>query len=203
MTLEEVKEDTTSVSTPSIPDVIVQGVTTTDNIDQSLDTGGAFANTYTVPVAIAEDATNRQTYTPTKKYTTQIGVWIVSKGTGNWSLTVHDASNVILATKTITNANLVDGAFNYFDVSNIWSSGPLHFHVTSTVADGTLKTNTSSDLEACSFIHRYAKKSEGAKVVLNGVVTDIRTDMDGLLSGSVIDLTKNTFSYVSTSSTTA
>lgn len=38
MTLEEVKEDTTSVSTPSIPDVIVQGVTTNDNIDNSLDT---------------------------------------------------------------------------------------------------------------------------------------------------------------------
>ena len=35
MTIEEVKEDTTSVSTPAVPDVIVQGVTTTDSVDQS------------------------------------------------------------------------------------------------------------------------------------------------------------------------
>ena len=108
MTLEEVKEDTTSVSTPSIPDVIVQGVTTTDNIDQSLDSGVVAASTYAVPVAIDEGATNRQTYTPTKKYTTQIGVRVVAKGTGNRTLTVHDASNVVLAQSTIANASLTD-----------------------------------------------------------------------------------------------
>lgn len=195
MTLEEVKEDTTSVSTPSIPDVIVQGVTTNDNIDNSLDTWGAYANTYALATTIAETATHRQTYTPTKKYTTRIGVWVVAKGTGNRTLTVHDASNVVIAQDTISNAGVTNGAFNYFSVRNIRSTGALHFHVTSSVADGTVKANTASDLETCSFIQNYAKKTESAKVVLNGAVTELKTDMDGISDGILLDYSKNKFFY--------
>jgi len=192
MTLEEVVEDTSftgKVAEKIRP--IFQAVTTTDNVDQSLDPTGAYTNTYALTNAVNEGVTHLQTFTPTKKYITQIGVWIVEAGTGvDWTLVVHDASNNILASKLIAAASLVEGAFNYFDVPNLWTSGDLHFHVyaSATTGDPTLKTNTSNDLEACSYIQRYAKKSEGFTVVCNGVKTDVKADKDGILSNAIIDL---------------
>lgn len=195
MTLEEVKEDTISISTPAIPDVIIQWVTTNDNIDNSLDTWWAYANTYALTAAIDEWATHRQTYTPTKKYTTRIWVWVVAKWTWDWTLTVHDASNVVIAQDTIANAWLTNGAFNYFSVRNIWSSWALHFHLTSTVADWTVKANTSNDLETCSFIQNYAKKTEWWKTVINWTITELKTDMDGINDWMMLDYSKNKFFY--------
>ena len=195
-TLEEVVNDTSftgKVAEKIRP--VLQATTSTDSIDNSLDTGGAYANTYALTAAIDEGATHRQTYTPTKKYTTQIGVWVVTKGTGNWTLSVHDASNVLLASQTIANASLTDGAFNYFDVPNIWSSGALHFHLISSVADGTCKANTSNDLETASYIQRFAKKSENFTIVANGIKTSLRADNDGLLSNSIIDLDNCKYRY--------
>lgn len=122
-------------------------------------------------------------------------MWVVAKGTGNRTLTVHDASNVVIAQDTISNAGVTNGAFNYFSVRNIRSTGALHFHVTSSVADGTVKANTASDLETCSFIQNYAKKTESAKVVLNGAVTELKTDMDGISDGILLDYSKNKFFY--------
>ena len=196
MTLEEVVEDTSYTGKTIEPArQILQAITSTDSIDQSLDTGGAYANTYALTTAIDEGATHRQTFTPTKKYTTKIGVWIVTKGSGNWILVVHDSSNNVIASKTITNASLTDGAFNYFDVPNIWASGALHFHVYSSVADGTLKSNTSNDLETASYIQNYAKKSENFTVISNGIKTDLKADKDGLLSNSIIDLDNGKYRY--------
>lgn len=190
VTLEEVTTVAPTVAATLYPKLTA--VTRTDSIDQSLDTGGSYSNTYAVPTSIVENATNIQTYTPTKKLTTQIGVWVVSKGTGNWTLTVHSATNVVLASATIANASLTDGAFNYFNVPNIWAAGALHFHVTSSVNDGTLKTNTSNDLEAASFVQRYAKRAETMKV--NALELDAG-NADGFLSDAVIDLDAGTYSY--------
>jgi len=167
---------------------VLQAVTSTDNIDTSLDTAGAYANTYAITNAVNEGATHIQTFTPTKKYTTQIGVWPVAKGTGNWTLVVHTAGNVVVASKQIVNASVAEGAMLYFDVPNIWASGALHFHVYSSVADGTAKTNTTDDLEAASYIQRYAKKSESFSLIANGIKTELKSDKDGLLSNAIIDL---------------
>jgi hypothetical protein len=196
ITFEEVVTNTTftgKVAEKIRP--VLQAVTSTDNIDQSLDPTGAYANTYALTTAVNEGATHLQTFTPTKKYITQIGAWVVAKGTGNWTLVVHNAANAVLASETIANASLTDGAFNYFTVPNIWASGDLHFHLYSSVADGTCKTNTSNDLETASYIQRYAKKAENFTLIANGIKTDLKADKDGLLSNAIIDLDNGKYRY--------
>jgi len=198
MTLEEVVTDTTftgKVAEKIRP--VLQATTSTDNIDQSLDPTGAYTNTYALTNAVNEGATHIQTFQPGKKYITRVGVWVVAKGTGDWTLVVHDASNNVLASKTITNASLTEGAFNYFDVPNIWASGALHFHLYSSVADGTCKANTSNDLETASYIQNYAKKTENFTLISNGVKTDLKADKDGLLSNAIIDLDNGKYTFES------
>ncbi len=139
MTLEEVVEPVANSLQATNKTASIQSFTavgSTDNIDQSLDPTFVAVNTYTPPVAISETATNKQTFAPTKSKMTRIGIYPVAKGTGNWTVTVHDASNVVQASITIANASLTNGAVNYFNVPcNLTALGTYHFHVTSTVAD--------------------------------------------------------------------
>jgi hypothetical protein len=198
ITIEEIVTDNTftgKVAEKIRP--VLQAVTSTGsgNEDQALDRAGAYANTYALTDAVNEGATHIQTFTPTKKYTTQIGIWPIDNGTGNWTLVVHTAGNVVVASKTIANASVAEGAMLYFDVPNIWASGALHFHLYSSVADGTCKANTSNDLETASYIQRYAKKSEGFTLISNGIKTELKADKDGLLTGSIIDLDNGKYRY--------
>src|SRR3990167_27944 len=45
----------------------------------------------------------------------KIGIKIIAKGTGNWTLTMHDDANNELATATVVSANLNNNAINYFE----------------------------------------------------------------------------------------
>jgi len=187
--LEEIGTDITTTTVGPVPARLVfTAQTSTDNTDNFADALAAYANTYTVPVAISEAAGDKLTFTPTKKYVTQIGLYVVTKGTGDWKVTLHDASNNPLRELLIANASVTAGAWNYFDVPTVWLAGALHAHVTSTVADGTVKTNTSADFSTASYIQRYGKKTEGYSAVINGVRTRLMADEDGMLHGSVIDL---------------
>lgn len=82
----------------------------------------------------------------------KIGIFIPRKGTGNWTMVVHDGLNNNLGTVTITNANLTANQWNYFTFTPInVNVGPnnaqtYHFHATSTVADGTVQSTTDNDL---------------------------------------------------------
>lgn len=94
----------------------------------------------------------------------QIGVYVVSKGTGNWTLVVHDGLGNLLGTSTITNANLVNNQMNFFSFTNAINVnvGPnnaqtYHFHVTSTVADGTISSSATNDLSTCD-MQLYANR---------------------------------------------
>ena len=83
-----------------------------------------------------------------------IQVFIVAKGTGNWTLTLHDSQNNPLSTTTISNANLTNNAFNEFVfgkqvrmlVGGGIASGAAnyHFHLTSTANDGTVQVVPAS-----------------------------------------------------------
>lgn len=120
------------------------------DIDQEATTAG---NTYTTPTSISEASTARLTFTPTKDPQKSISVLIAAKGTGDWTITVHDEQNRSIASKTVTNANLNTGYFEFI-FSSVWRPKPgvvYHFHVTSTVADGTVTTTTASDLETVSY----------------------------------------------------
>lgn len=89
----------------------------------------------------------------------KVGIYIVSKGTGDWTLTLHDGLNNVLATSTIANALLNNNSINYFEFTNapngqvrIYVSPnarTYHLHVTSTVADGTVASSITNDLSSC------------------------------------------------------
>lgn len=79
---------------------------------------------------------------------------IIDAGTGNWTVTVHDSADSSIGSKTISNASLVDGVYNEFEFSSPLSmtiGEEYHIHVTSTVADGQLRTR-SLDTNAYSVI---------------------------------------------------
>lgn len=130
--------------------------TTRLDIDQSATTAG---NTYTTPTAINENSTNRKTFTPAKDPQKSVAVLVAAKGTGAWTITIHDAFNNTIATSTITNANMTTG-YVEFTYASLWRpltgfTNSYHFHITSTVADGTVTTTTASDLETVSFRTYY------------------------------------------------
>jgi len=130
------------------------------NSDQ---TGGTL--TTTILTSYVEGDTDQLRYFQTDVQPIySIGVDIVSKGTGDWTLVVHDGLNNQLGTKTITNANLSDGQFNDFVFStpiqvNVGPNNAqtYHFHLTSTVGDGTIKSTVANDLSTAD-MELYANR---------------------------------------------
>jgi|ERR1700761_947791 len=123
--------------------------------------GGA-GNTYSVPTILSEITDNFCYFAPDVEPFYSIQPYIVAKGTGDWTLTLHDSLNNQLATVTVTNANLKSGAYNEFkfngpiralvNASQTGNSATYHFHLTSTVGDGTVGTINASDLSSCDFL---------------------------------------------------
>jgi hypothetical protein len=133
-------------------DVPFPSPTTRLDIDQSASTSG---NTYTLTTAINEGVTHRKTFTPAKDPQKSIAVYIASVGTGTWTLTVHDTYNNIVATKSVAYTSLNTGYYEFI-FANTWSpltnfTNEYHFHIYSTVADGTVRTTTTNDLETVDF----------------------------------------------------
>lgn len=117
-------------------------------------TGGT--QTYTTPVSISEATTALYTFQPDISPMYNVIVKVVSKGTGDWTVTVHDPSNNVIATSTKVNADINNGTMNYFTFNAINllvkpNARNYHFHVTSTVANGTVQTATSGDLSTADF----------------------------------------------------
>lgn len=129
-----------------------QGVSTCTTCSKS---GGS--NSYAVPTTLNE--TQRRSFTSDIEPLSQIGLKVLAKGSGNWTLTLHDDANNVLGTVTVTNANLTSNKINYFVFATpvriqrgdlgAGSALTYHFHVTSTVADGTLATTTVNSLSDC------------------------------------------------------
>ena len=184
-------EEVSTITAPSASKLYpkVTAVSSSNNIDQNLDPTGAYANTYAIPTSINEGATHRQTFTPTKKNEKGIRIWPIQKGTGDWTLTIHNASNNVVGSPvTIANASVVEGALLSFLTDWTWTAGNYHFHITSTVNNGTLKTNTSNDLEACSFTTLYQKNTTNFTVRTDTETMSVTAPTtDGWANGTVID----------------
>jgi len=108
---------------------------------------GGIGSTYILLTSISEDPAHRQTYYPLMRPEESVALNINAKGTGNWTLTIHDASNNLIASKTITNANLPASGWCFFVPSAVWypTLGNLyHIHVTTTVANATLIANVDT-----------------------------------------------------------
>ncbi len=144
-------------------DIFAQSVSINNGTTQVLNPNdgnfdGAFRSTatlaYSVPTVLTEDPSKICVFSPDIEPGYSISPFVVSKGTGNWTLTLHDAQNNSLAAVTVTNANLNNGALNEFIfgsqirvlVGGGIASGAAnyHFHLTSTVNDGTVKVVPAS-----------------------------------------------------------
>lgn len=145
-----------------------------NDYDQGLDTSG---NTYTLTAAINEGATHRQTFTPAKDPQKSIEVLVANKGTGSWTVVVHDQQNNTIASVTVANANMTTGDYE-FVFGTAWTpiiGKSYHFHLVSSNASGTVTTTTASDLETVDF-HTYYQY----------LVTDDLHPMDNFLNFTVI-----------------
>ena len=122
-----------------------------DVVELNLDQGsiGGSGDVYTLATSIAEGATHKQTFVPASQPLDAIAVHITAVGTGNWTVTIHNSSDVSQGAKTIVNGSLSTG-YNFFEFAtalNIKKGSTYHVHVTSTVADGTVTASSSEDLE--------------------------------------------------------
>lgn len=149
--------DLTSSGAPVFSsDVPYPSPTTRLDIDQeAVETG----DTYTLLTAISEAAANKLTFTPAKDPQKSIQFNIDTVGTGNWTVTIHDSNNNVMATSTVSNANLHTGDYEFI-YSNVWRpltnfTNEYHAHITSTVADGEVVTDVNNDLETADFVTYY------------------------------------------------
>lgn len=121
-------------------------------------TGGGTGDTdYVPPIAIDEGADDRQTWTATHDPLKEITINVDVVGSGNWTIIVHDEENNSIGSKTIANGSMVvgDNTFTFTTALRLVIGNSYHFHVTSTVADGGVDTDTATDLEDAEFTVEY------------------------------------------------
>jgi hypothetical protein len=115
-------------------------------------TGGT--STYTIPLAI--DESQYISFQPDIEPFYSQKVNVVAKGTGNVTMTLHDGLNNVLATTTVTAANMNVGLQEFLYSSQIRAlvkpnARTYHLHFTSTVADTTIACSTSGSLNTADF----------------------------------------------------
>ena len=101
---------------------------------------GGTGNSYSIPTSINEaDKIALVAYESDQQ---GVRVNLISKGTGNITVTLHDTANNVVASKTVANASLATG-WNLF----LWATAytatvgqDLHLHITSTVGDATAQS---------------------------------------------------------------
>lgn len=131
-------------------------------------TGSSLTTTLTVATTpLNENSTLKRFFQSDIEPLNKIQVFVVSKGTGDWTLTLHDGANNLLGTSTVTNANLANNTFNDFSFTAATNSQvriyvapnarTYHFHLTSTVADGTVSSSATNDLSTCD-LHVWADR---------------------------------------------
>lgn len=119
----------------------------------ALKSGGT--NTYSLTTAVNEASIHKREFTSDIEPLYSIKVFVKDKGTGDWTLTLHDDANNSLGSVTVTNANLFNNQLNEFKFSSQVrilvkpNARTYHYHLTSTVADGTVQTTTASSLADC------------------------------------------------------
>lgn len=121
-----------------------------------------------------ESDANRRYFQTDIEPLNKISVYVVSKGTGDWTLTLQDGTNNIIATSTLTNANLTNNSWADFYFTNAPNqqvrvypapnARTYHLHVTSTVADGTVSSYATNDLHTCDlrvWADRFVQTNNG------------------------------------------
>lgn len=151
------------------------------------------ANTYTLATSIGEGATAKYTFVPTVTLFTGITIQVIARGTGNWNVTLHDNSNNVVSSNVILNASLPSSATVcriLFSGATITAGNSYHIHITSSVADGTVRTLTSSDFST-------------AEIAILTVLTDFDVDQSKLVGSSLITALPTSYTVTTSMSETA
>jgi len=135
--LEQIDEATVNTQADVIAGVSVEGVTTTDNIDQSQTTGtNAIANVSSID-------TGGQTFTPTEERHTKMEVYTYwdgdVTGTGTCKIFKWDTNyattiaGAVLASQTIAEQAMTNGGYTAFELPCILEAGEVYlYHLTGT-----------------------------------------------------------------------
>lgn len=127
-----------------------------EDTDQEVQVANAsIATAYTIPSAISEAATARQTFQPEKTTQTGLAIMLATVGaSGDLTVTVHDEKDTVMATATIAYASLKYGGYMQFVYSTPWKAvigATYHFHVTASAGTHTMRTSVASDLEGAQY----------------------------------------------------
>lgn len=130
-------------------------------------TGGA--QTYSVPTTLSEATADSCDFEPDIEPGYSVKVKIVTVGTGDLTLTLHDGLNDELASVTIAHADLVVGLneFKFSEQIRLYvkpNARTYHYHLTSTVSGTTVQTGTASDLSTSDFefwAYRFVETNSG------------------------------------------
>lgn len=111
-------------------------------------------NTSTIPSAISETSTTyiSQTLNNDPLYSVQLE--ISNKGTGNWTITVHDALNRVVGSVTVANASVSTGFYEFVFSSplRLTLGQTYHFHVTTSNATGTIVSTSANTISTGSIV---------------------------------------------------
>ena len=108
---------------------------------------GGIDEEYILPTSISEVATAKTTYTPLNTFLSGVSIYIDTVPSTSITVTVHDASNSVVATKTVLTASLTTGVNNIFfaTVATYTRGDVYHIHVTQTGTGGIINTSIASD----------------------------------------------------------
>jgi hypothetical protein len=159
-----------SGSPVSNPNFYGTSLSTYDNSDTAGFNVSSYQDTGTASTTLASSFTESD---PKRYFQTdieplqQMQVFVNSKGTGDWTLTLHDGLNTVLGTTTVATADIA---------SNAWLSIPFptvtnqqvrlyvkpnartyHFHLTSSNGTGTVASLATNDLSGCN-LQMYADR---------------------------------------------
>lgn len=128
---------------------------------------GGHANSYTTLPTITEAATDRLSIIPTIEPLYSVKIYVLTKGTGDLTVTMHDAANNVLGTATLVNtavslgqttAGVAAGTYNEFIFTPPPrmlvkpNAGTYHFHIThSNGTASTIGVATSNDFSTADF----------------------------------------------------
>jgi hypothetical protein len=117
-------------------------------------TGGAL--TYTLKTSISEAATEYCSFQPDIEPFYSMKYNVVDAGSGDWTLTLHDGLNNVLATVTVVAASMKTGIKEFIFSSQIRAlvkpnARTYHVHLTSSNGTGTVQTATADDLNTADF----------------------------------------------------
>lgn len=110
--------------------------------------------TYSVPVTL--DEAQACSFQPDIEPFYSVKVNVAVKGTGDWTLTLHDGLNNVLSTSTVLNANISSGLAEFVFPSQVRglvkpNARTYHYHLTSTIAGGSVVCSTQDSLTGADF----------------------------------------------------